>query len=392
MADNKILDAVNQLDPNNDNHWTADGLPRLETVRLMASDSSLSRDDVEKAAPDFRRPKASEQGGQSSDQTPPAPPPAPPSGDQGQPNGDQSNGDQGAPPPPPPAPPSDQTPPPPPPAPQGQDSGVRGDLGPATPAAPLSPTLAADGGPVPPVDVDGQRLPQADANELKTDEPADGLPTARDPIMIEGARPMGLNVDDVSGRSGPGGSPTPEIAKGTTIQGFNALNSVEDDVRDALATVAPSPNAPTGLGGPLPIDEMQGVDSDGLTTPADVHQSEAQLSPLDRGRPGNPEALPMLQEALAEQQKETEELRAQADEITGRLNEAAARESEIRAAIELATPRTGVMEAIQGYFQAQDETAARQLEVQKAITESGVDLKELGRLTQRSPLDAAAKG
>lgn len=54
----KIIEAVGKLDATNDNHWTADGLPRLETVRLLTTNPSLSRDDIETALPAFRRPTA----------------------------------------------------------------------------------------------------------------------------------------------------------------------------------------------------------------------------------------------------------------------------------------------------------------------------------------------
>lgn len=54
----KTIAALQQLDPKNDNHWTSDGLPRLETVRLMAGDSQLTREAVSAAIPGFTRAKA----------------------------------------------------------------------------------------------------------------------------------------------------------------------------------------------------------------------------------------------------------------------------------------------------------------------------------------------
>lgn len=51
----KILEALSKLDPKNDAHWTSDGLPRLETVKLFAGDSNLSREAVTAAAPGFSR-------------------------------------------------------------------------------------------------------------------------------------------------------------------------------------------------------------------------------------------------------------------------------------------------------------------------------------------------
>jgi hypothetical protein len=51
----KILDALKALDVANDNHWTADGLPRLDTVKMLAADPTLSREVVDTAAPGFTR-------------------------------------------------------------------------------------------------------------------------------------------------------------------------------------------------------------------------------------------------------------------------------------------------------------------------------------------------
>lgn len=52
---NKIVEALLKLDVKNDNHWTADGLPRLDTVKMLASDQTLTRDSVAAAAPGFSR-------------------------------------------------------------------------------------------------------------------------------------------------------------------------------------------------------------------------------------------------------------------------------------------------------------------------------------------------
>jgi hypothetical protein len=299
-------------------------------------------------------------------------------------------------PPPPPAPPgSDAIPPTPtvsePPSgdaqPPEQDEGVRGDIGVATPAVPAPVAeIEGAGGPVPPEDVDGNELPQPDP--LPSAPAADGLPTEREPTATEGAPGVGLTVDEVSGRSGPGGARIPELAEGTTDRGFNAMATPESDLVDALATVAPSPNAPTSLGGPLEPGDLAGINADGLRATSDA-TGEAELPSLDRGHPGNPDAIPALQEELAESEAKTAKLRAQADKVTGQLNEAAANESRIRAAIEEATPRTGHMEAIQGYFGAQDKRAEEVATARQQILDSNVDLKALGRLTQRSPLDAS---
>lgn len=51
----KLLEALAGLDVNNAQHWTSDGLPRLETVRFLSGDNSLTREAVSAAAPGFTR-------------------------------------------------------------------------------------------------------------------------------------------------------------------------------------------------------------------------------------------------------------------------------------------------------------------------------------------------
>lgn len=55
----KIIAALKSLDPTNDNHWTNDGAPRLETVRLLSANPGLSRESVNNALPGFSRAVAS---------------------------------------------------------------------------------------------------------------------------------------------------------------------------------------------------------------------------------------------------------------------------------------------------------------------------------------------
>lgn len=55
----EILEAVRGLDPQNDEHWTADGMPRLDAVEnLLGGD--VSRKQVTNAAPGFTRAVAQE--------------------------------------------------------------------------------------------------------------------------------------------------------------------------------------------------------------------------------------------------------------------------------------------------------------------------------------------
>lgn len=81
-----IFAALQKLDVANDNHWTADGLPRLDTVKMLAADPSLGREAVEAAAPGFTRatalgyalpaPGSAVAGAAATLTAPPPPPPA----------------------------------------------------------------------------------------------------------------------------------------------------------------------------------------------------------------------------------------------------------------------------------------------------------------------------
>lgn len=51
----KLLEALSKLDIENDNHWTADGNPRLDTIKFLAGDQTITREQVVAAAPAFSR-------------------------------------------------------------------------------------------------------------------------------------------------------------------------------------------------------------------------------------------------------------------------------------------------------------------------------------------------
>lgn len=50
-----IIEALGKLDATNDQHWTADGLPRIDTVKFLMGGQPVDRDDISKAAPGFSR-------------------------------------------------------------------------------------------------------------------------------------------------------------------------------------------------------------------------------------------------------------------------------------------------------------------------------------------------
>ena len=55
--DYRILQALQSLDPDNDTHWTANGLPQVDAVNAaIGSGSKVSRAQIHNCKPDFYRP------------------------------------------------------------------------------------------------------------------------------------------------------------------------------------------------------------------------------------------------------------------------------------------------------------------------------------------------
>lgn len=50
-----LIEALLELDPDNPNHWTNDGLPKVDALRFATANPSLTRDDITSAAPLFTR-------------------------------------------------------------------------------------------------------------------------------------------------------------------------------------------------------------------------------------------------------------------------------------------------------------------------------------------------
>lgn len=53
----RIREAVMTLETGNDDHWSADGLPRVDVIATLAGDPSIRRKDVEHAVPGLTRKK-----------------------------------------------------------------------------------------------------------------------------------------------------------------------------------------------------------------------------------------------------------------------------------------------------------------------------------------------
>lgn len=55
--DHRIMTALQSLDPDNDSHWTASGLPQVDAVNeAIGSSSKVSRAQIHNCKPDYYRP------------------------------------------------------------------------------------------------------------------------------------------------------------------------------------------------------------------------------------------------------------------------------------------------------------------------------------------------
>lgn len=334
MSDNKILAALRQLDTTNDNHWTADGQPRLETVKLLSSDATLNREAVEAAAPGFN--KSTAVGYQTDEEKATA----------------AANA--------------------------------------SVPASPAAQAVADEATPTTAPSVESLRGTDNATLAAQASEP--GVHN----LNAEGGPSNGPSVDDATQNAAAVGAPVanlpPEITLGATMQGANLIATPESDARDAAATTARLP-----LSNLDSRDEAAAVGQTaeqrtaGTVLGTDIAPGEAQLSPVDHGRAGDPDAIPALEAELEEAVKRSEHLRRVSDEVAAELYKSTTEEARIRDAINGATPHDGNMRTIQNYFGALDAAAEEQIAARKAVTESGVNLKQLGELMKGSPIDEAAK-
>lgn len=58
MDNQKIKNALGELDTKNDDHWTAGGLPSMDRMKALVGDENLTRAQVSDAAPGFNRSNA----------------------------------------------------------------------------------------------------------------------------------------------------------------------------------------------------------------------------------------------------------------------------------------------------------------------------------------------
>lgn len=424
-----ISNALKQLDPNNDEHWTATGQPRIDTVKAMLGDTSITREALDTAMPGFNREIA---GGENrvGNGTPagaaPSDTAAPATGDNAEGGAPATDAPAAAPPAPPEAPTAPQEPdmgaaeadgwvkhptadgfyy-------KGQDVKSTADVAalysgaPGVPSAPEGAQLKAD----------GTTGPETNAEDISGQTGMGGAMTARSPEPVEDELRK-THVSEPS-QGAPGEAPI-GVTQGVTELGVNALGTPEGTVenagraielsgevqaRNAGSVMTPSqapansssPGATLSLGGaadpaveaaapggavvaegaPLATSfegETVGgpFGSSGIT--AADGSDQAKLAPVgDVDYAGDPDAVEALETQLASQAEKTNELRQQADDVSAQLHESLRTEAQLRRQIEANRPRSANMTTIQTALAASQERRAA------AVTERNKVVEALG--------------
>lgn len=247
MADSqRIKAALGQMDAGNDNHWTADGLPRLDTVKLLAADQSITREQVTMAFPGFSRATAASKAGE-------APAPAAQA-----------------------------------PASVATAQGGQGSSDPAAIAAPAAPQVPA---PMPMGNSSDEDPDGADHNSEKGAAPVAPvvlfeapLPLVEMPVVLSEPLPEGATVEELELRIEAGKRRMQDIsiARNEVNRAYQQASDEVDDLTRQLEKLRPAETAQDAIQGYLAAQRKR------------LEQKAEQVNALR----GNPEAMKVLQELV----------------------------------------------------------------------------------------------
>jgi hypothetical protein len=117
-----------------------------------------------------------------------------------------------------------------------------------------------------------------------------------------------------------------------------------------------------------------------------IDPSETEQSEVDGGDAGSDE-ISALEEELREEESLLAELSVVQDEVTRRRDESNQKADDIRARIEKLKPKNGTTAVIQQYLASQKKLLADRGARRLALADAGIDLKELAKSVNKSPLD-----
>jgi hypothetical protein len=380
VGNDKLVAALKQLNPSDDKHWTADGQPRIDIVKQLAGDQSITREAIDKAAPGFTRTSIQEA------QTPPPQPPA-----QHDPIAAQHDPIAAA---------------------EadgwivhptaegyhykGQDVVLTTELATRYPA-PVTQSAPSGGG----QGAEQASEPAQDqARDISDQTGMGGAMTARSPEPVEGQRRETHVELESQGR--PGERPI-GVVQGTTDLGHNALGTPETPVNNAGRAIELSGEVQARNAGsvlipaqaPANASNSETISLGGAADPAVEARAaggaviaegagpatflegsaeggpfghsgitagdgpgQAKLTSVDHGFEGDPDEVAAGEAELEEASARTAELRAKLDELSAELHTSLRTEAAIRRRIEANRPQSGNMVTIQSFLQSQQDRRA----------------------------------
>jgi hypothetical protein len=370
-----IQAALKQLDPKDDNQWTADGLPRIDAVRTLVGDQTISREDVNAAALGFNREAA---GGENRPGTPPVAPAAPSGttdpmaaaeadgwikhpdtegyhykgtdvvadadlvvrygasfgteGGQSAPSGGGQTAEQ----------PSDQA----------QDISAQTGMGGAMTARSPEPvegelrkthvSLPSDGEP-------GER--PIGVTQGMTDAGVNQLGTPEGPVQNAG-RALELSGEVAARSAGSTMTPSHAPADGSNTPSIS-LGGAADPAVEAAA-----PGGAVIAEGADPATFFEGKTAGGPFGNSGITAGAPELASLDNDFAGDPDAVAAAEKELEQAEARTAELRGQVDDLSAQLHTSLRTEAQIRRYIEANRPRSGTMDTIQAFLRSSKERHA----------------------------------
>jgi hypothetical protein len=380
-----IEDALKQLDPKNNDHWTADGLPRIDAVRSLTGDQTIGREAVEKASPGFNREAA---GGENRPGTPPAAPAAPSgttdpmvaaeadgwikhpdtegfhyrgqevvadtelatrypandgtSGAQSAPSGGGQTAEQ----------PSDQA----------QDIAGQTGMGGATTARSPEPvegelrqthvSLPSEGAPGEQPVAIVQGMTEAGENKVGTpDAPAASADRTLDLSGEVAARSAGSTLQPTHAPANSSNSPT------------ISLGGAADPAVEAAA-----PGGAVVAEGAAPATFFEGQTAGGPFGSSGITAGPPQFTAVDSDFAGDPDEVEAATQELEAQEAKTADLRQRIDDLSAELHTSLRTEAQLRRHIEAHRPRSGNMDTIQAFLRSSRDRHAGTARAAKEAT------------------------
>jgi len=331
----KIIRAINRMDPENDNHWTVDGLAKLDTVRFYAGEA-VTREKLDEIAPGFNRESLKAYRGQTAESRPPTQgagpfPGSPPANETYKEAIERKFGDVNKP-----------------------DMGVDAKVADPTNPQPIESGLQS------PVDADGNRSGIEIAIPEKSPETRD-MPIS--PVDADGMR-TGFEA------------PLPPRNMGAALIGQKQEEPADADGPTESPVDAEGNRTGIGPRTAITAEPKEKVEPETKTTP-ESQAREAEIKTLAAEIDNARKTVDEFQRIYVKAREDLKQAQLHHDGLTHQLNA-------IR-------PKDDNQRTIQTYLEKQKQVMLGRAATAQMVQESGVNLKELNRKMSPAPIDQALK-